>query len=174
MSGSGATAYLGIGGNLGDVRETFTGALAALSATDGIVVRRVSPLYETPAVGGPGNQPSYLNAVLEIQTRLNARELLQLLLRIEADFARVREIRWGPRTLDLDLLLFGPDQHISDPPLLMVPHPRLAERAFVLEPLAALVPSLVVPGTGRTVEELRDTLSASDRVAIRLISQTWS
>jgi len=174
MSEPPVTAYIGIGGNLGDVRETFSGALTVLGAADGISVSGVSPLYATPAVGGPEDQPIYLNAVIEIETRLSARELLHRLLEIEAEFARVREVRWGPRTLDLDLLLYGPDRRIEDPPELLVPHPRLGERAFVLEPLAALAPSLIVPGTESTVEELRDALPACDRAGIRLIGSTWT
>jgi 2-amino-4-hydroxy-6-hydroxymethyldihydropteridine diphosphokinase len=169
-----ARAYIGIGGNLGDVREAFSGALAALGVTDGISLSAVSPLYMTPPVGGPPNQPPYLNAVIEIQTRLGARELLRHQLRIEADLGRVRDVRWGPRRLDLDLLLYGPGDLIDEPPELIVPHPRLAERAFVLEPLAALAPALVVPGVGRSVEALRDALPAFERAAVRSVSPTWS
>jgi 2-amino-4-hydroxy-6-hydroxymethyldihydropteridine diphosphokinase len=174
MSEQLVTAYLGIGGNLGDVGATFSGALANLAQTAGISVTGVSPLYQTPPVGGPENQPPFLNAVVAVETALAAHALLRRQLRIEADFARVREIRWGPRTLDLDLLLYGPAERIEDPPELVVPHPRLAERAFVLVPLAELAPALVVPGTGRCVAALRDALPAYERSQIRLISPTWS
>jgi 2-amino-4-hydroxy-6-hydroxymethyldihydropteridine diphosphokinase len=174
MSGLAVTAYLGIGGNLGDVRETFSLALTALRASDAGSITGVSPLYETPPVGGPGGQPPYLNAVIEMKTRMSARELLRHQLEIESDFARERTVRWGPRTLDLDLLLYGPTQVIHDPPQLIVPHLRLAERAFVLEPLATLAPTLIVPGTKRSVAALRDRLPASDRSGIRLVSAVWS
>ena len=167
-------AYLGIGGNLGNVRATFSGALTALKRTDGVSVTGVSSLYETPPVGGPEAQPPFLNAVIEVETGLGAHELLRRQLEIESRFARVRTIRWGPRTLDLDLLLYGPDERIDDPPQLMVPHPRLSERAFVLVPLAELALSLLVPGSDRTIEELRDALPASDRNQVRLISPTWT
>lgn len=174
MSESLITAYLGIGGNLGDVRETFSGAIAALEEADGISVSALSPLYATPPVGGPEAQPLYLNAVIEIETRLCAPELLRRQLRIETDFGRVRTIRWGPRTLDVDMLLYGPDQQIDDPPTLVVPHPRLAERAFVLVPLAELTPSRVVPGKGRSVKELLDALPSSDKAGVRLVSRNWA
>ncbi len=174
MSRPFVTAFIGIGGNLGDVRGTFSGALKALDETGGVSVTGASPLYWTPPVGGPEAQPPYLNAVIEIETRLCAEELLQHLLGIEAAFARVRTIRWGPRTLDLDLLLYGPQESIDDPPELLVPHPRLAERAFVLVPLLELAPSLIVPETGRTVTVLCDALPAPDRAGIRLVSTTWT
>lgn len=167
-------AYLGIGGNLGQVRETFSGALAALEQTEGISVTGVSPLYETPPVGGPKNQAPFLNAVIEVETGLGARAMLRRQLQIESLFARARTVRWGPRTLDLDLLLYGPTEIIDDPPELVVPHPRLSERAFVLVPLADLAPSLILPGTEHSVGALRDALPASERTEIRLISLAWS
>lgn len=167
-------AYLGIGGNLGDVRRTFSGALEALNKTEGIAITGLSPLYATPPMGGPEGQPTFLNAVIEIETRLDAWELLHRQLRIESDFARVRTIRWGPRTLDLDLLLYGPTALIDNPPQLVVPHPRLVERAFVLVPLTTLAPALIVPGTGHSVAELRDVLPASDRAELHLLSATWT
>jgi len=168
------TAYLGVGGNLGDVRQTFSGALAVLRTSPGIAVRSVSPLYATKPMGGPVDQPSFLNAVIEIDTSLTAHDLLDRLLRIEADFSRERTIRWGPRTLDLDLLLFGRDVIINDPPDLIVPHPRLAERAFVLVPLTTLAASLNVPGTGQTVAALCAALPADARADVRPICHTWS
>jgi len=173
MSEEAVRAYLGIGGNLGNVRATFSGALVALEQSDGISIINVSPLYETPPVGGPEAQPAYLNAVIEVETGLSAQVLLQRQLEIESRFARLRTIRWGPRTLDLDLLLYGPGELVDDPPELVVPHPRLTERAFVLVPLAEMAPSLIVPGTARSVEALRDELPAPERTDIRLISPTW-
>jgi len=125
-------------------------------------------------VGGPKAQPPYLNAVIQIETRLGAWELLHRQLQIETEFARTREIRWGPRTFDLDLLLYGPAELIDHPPELIVPHPRLTHRAFVLVPLAELAPSLIVPGAERSVEALRNALPESDRACVRLVSATWT
>lgn len=98
----------------------------------------VSPVYETAPVGGP-EQPDFLNAVIAVDTTLTARELLELAHRIEAEADRVRTVHWGPRTLDVDVLLVG-DEHVDDPDL-VVPHPRMTERAFVLVPLADLDPT---------------------------------
>jgi 2-amino-4-hydroxy-6-hydroxymethyldihydropteridine diphosphokinase len=167
-------AYLGIGGNLGDVRATFSGALATLRQTEGILVSRVSPLYETLPVGGPKDQPPFLNAVIEVETGLDAHALLRRELQIETRFARLRAIRWGPRTLDLDLLLYGPGELIDDSPELIVPHPRLTERAFVLVPLAQLTSALIMPGTKCSVEALLNGLPDSERSEVHLISPSWT
>jgi 2-amino-4-hydroxy-6-hydroxymethyldihydropteridine diphosphokinase len=107
-----------------------------------------SPPHRTPAIGPP--QPDYVNAVALLETRLDAEPLFDALLAIEAAHGRVRAERWGPRTLDLDLLVYG--DAVIDAPRLRVPHPRLAERAFVLAPLAEVAPGLVVPGLGRVGE----------------------
>jgi 2-amino-4-hydroxy-6-hydroxymethyldihydropteridine diphosphokinase len=130
-------AYLGIGSNLGDRVSHLQGAVDALAAADGVAVVAVSPVYETVPVGGPP-QPDYLNAVVALDTPLSARELLDLAQRIEAAADRVRTVRWGPRTLDVDVLLVGDEQ--IDEPDLVVPHPRMTERAFVVVPLADLAP----------------------------------
>ena len=129
-------AYVGLGANLGDREATIRGALDALAEEDGIEVVAVSALRETEPVG-VGPQPLFLNGVAELETRLSARELLDRLLATEQRFGRVRVPgEHGPRTLDLDLLLFG-DEHIDEPGL-TVPHPRLQEQEFVLEPLREL------------------------------------
>jgi 2-amino-4-hydroxy-6-hydroxymethyldihydropteridine diphosphokinase len=130
-------AYLGIGSNLGDRASHLQGAVDALVAADGLDVVAVSPVYETVPVGGPP-QPDYLNAVVAVDTTLTARALLELAHHIEAAADRVRTVRWGPRTLDVDLLLVGDEQ--IDEPDLVVPHPRMTERAFVVVPLADLAP----------------------------------
>jgi 2-amino-4-hydroxy-6-hydroxymethyldihydropteridine diphosphokinase len=130
-------AYLGIGSNLGDRVSHLQGAVDALGATDGLDVVGVSPVYETVPVGGPP-QPDYLNAVVAVDTALTARALLEVAHRIEVAADRVRTVRWGPRTLDVDVLLVGNEQ--VDEPDLVVPHPRMTERAFVLVPLADLAP----------------------------------
>jgi 2-amino-4-hydroxy-6-hydroxymethyldihydropteridine diphosphokinase len=131
-------AHLGIGSNLGDRLGYLQLAVDALAATDDITVVRVSPVYETAPVGGP-EQADFLNAVVAVDTVLTAHDLLRVAQRIEAQAQRVRTVRWGPRTLDVDVLLVG-DERVDDPDL-VVPHPRMAERAFVVVPLADLEPT---------------------------------
>jgi len=144
-------AYVGLGANLGDRERTLREAVAALGAEEGIEVLAVSTLRETEPVG-VGGQPPFLNGAAALDTTLEAPELLERLLAVEQRFGRVRVPgEHGPRTLDLDLLLYGDEQ--IDEPGLAVPHPRLHERRFVLEPLVELDPGLVVPGRG-TVESL--------------------
>ena len=139
-------AYVGLGANLGDRERTLREAVEALAAEDGVEVVAVSTVRETEPVG-VGEQPLFLNGAVELATTLTARELLEVLLAVEQRFGRVRAPgEHGPRTLDLDLLLYG-DEVIEEPGL-TVPHPRLHERRFVLEPLAELAPGLVVPGRG--------------------------
>ncbi len=139
MSSGGATrrAYLGIGSNLGDRLEHLQLAVDDLAAADGVEVVAVSPVYETAPVGGPA-QPDYLNAVVAVDTDRTPRSLLELAHAIEEHGERVRTVRWGPRTLDVDVLLVG-DERVDDPDL-VVPHPRMGERAFVVVPLADLDP----------------------------------
>jgi 2-amino-4-hydroxy-6-hydroxymethyldihydropteridine diphosphokinase len=146
------TAYVGLGSNLGDRRGLLAGALAALGKEDGARVLRVSPLYETAPVGGPAGQGLYLNAVAEVETTQTPHDLLQALLHIEQDLGRVRRERDGPRTIDLDLLLHG--DHVHDGPDLVLPHPRLHQRLFVLRPLADLAPGLVHPVLRRSIADL--------------------
>jgi len=140
-------AYVALGANLGDRESTIRAALAALDATPGVAVVAVSALVETDPVGYL-DQPRFLNGAASLETTLPARELLELLLEVEARFGRRREDvpAQGPRTLDLDLLLYGSEE--IDEPGLRIPHPRLHERRFVLEPLAELGPSLEIPGKG--------------------------
>ncbi len=127
-------------------------ALELLEAEDGLDVVAVSTFRETDPVGLL-DQPRFLNGAAAVETDLSARDLLEALLRIERKLGRVRDgTRWGPRTIDLDLLLYGDE--IVDEPGLCVPHPRLHERRFALEPLAELAPQAVVPGAGRVSELL--------------------
>ncbi len=149
-------AMISLGGNLGDRRATLEGAVAALAAFPEIEIARVSAFLETEPVGGPPGQGPYLNAALEIETTLDPIGLLRRLQEVESRFGRVRVVRWGERTLDLDLLLF--DDLVLDSPELTVPHPRMTGRRFVLEPLAEIAPTTVIPGTGRTVAEWLDAL----------------
>jgi 2-amino-4-hydroxy-6-hydroxymethyldihydropteridine diphosphokinase len=139
-------AFVGLGSNLGDRERTLRLALALLDEHPGIRVRRVSSFRETAPVGHL-DQPDFVNAAAEIETSLGARELLEELLGVERSLGRVRAgPRFGPRTIDLDLLLYG-DAVVNEPGL-RVPHPRLHERRFALEPLAELDPALEVPGRG--------------------------
>jgi len=139
------TAFVGIGSNLGDREDNLRLAVELLSAEDGVDVTAVSEIRETEPVG-PVEQGPFLNGAVRIETELGPRELLERLLAVEQRLGRVREERWGPRTIDLDLLLYG-DEAVDEPGL-TVPHPRLHERRFVLEPLADLAPSLEIPGRG--------------------------
>jgi 2-amino-4-hydroxy-6-hydroxymethyldihydropteridine diphosphokinase len=146
-------AYVGLGANLGDRRRTLRAAVDALGAEEGIEIAAVSTLRETDPVG-VGDQPRFVNGVVVLDTTLAARELLDRLLAVEQRFGRVRAPgEHGPRTLDLDLLLYGDEE--LDEPGLSVPHPRLHERRFVLEPLAELAPGLVVPRRGDVESLLR-------------------
>jgi 2-amino-4-hydroxy-6-hydroxymethyldihydropteridine diphosphokinase len=138
-------AYVGLGANLGDREETIRAAVAELPD-----VVALSPLRETDPVGVT-DQPQFLNGVAALETELAPRELLDVLLAVERRLGRERRERWGPRTIDLDLLLYGDE--VIDEDGLKIPHPRLHERRFVLEPLADLAPQLVVPGLGG-VEDL--------------------
>ena len=139
-------AYVGLGANLGDRQEFIDRAVALLAATDGVQVLAVSELLETDPVGVV-DQPRFLNGAAVVETTLSARELLEALLGIERTLGRVRGERWGPRTIDLDLLLYG--DTVVDEPGLEVPHPRLHERRFALEPLSDLDPELEIPGRGQ-------------------------
>jgi 2-amino-4-hydroxy-6-hydroxymethyldihydropteridine diphosphokinase len=145
-------AYVALGSNLGDREATLHAAVDALAAEPGIDVVAVSRFFDTEPVGYV-DQPRFLNGAAALETTLTARELLELLLAVERRFGRTREgaPAQGPRTLDLDLLLYGEAE--IDEPGLSVPHPRLHERKFVLEPLADLDPELDVPGRGR-VEDI--------------------
>jgi 2-amino-4-hydroxy-6-hydroxymethyldihydropteridine diphosphokinase len=140
-------AFIGLGSNLGDRESSIRSALAELDAGDDVDVVAVSTLVETDPVGGL-EQPRFLNGAAVVETELPARTLLELLLALELRFGRDRTAlpAHGPRTLDLDLLLYGSAE--IDEPGLRIPHPRLHERAFVLGPLAELEPTLEVPGKG--------------------------
>jgi 2-amino-4-hydroxy-6-hydroxymethyldihydropteridine diphosphokinase len=139
-------AYIGLGANLGEPEEAIRRALSLLAAVPGLEVTAVSRLRETVPVGYL-DQPRFLNGAARVETVLGPQALLTVLLEVERELGRVRGgPRFGPRTIDLDLLLYG-DQLVDEPGL-TVPHPRLHERRFALEPLAELDPELVVPGRG--------------------------
>ncbi len=142
MAGPARRAFIGLGSNLGDRRAELARAVAGLSARGDVTA--VSPLYETEPLGGPDGQPPYLNVVVELWTADSARALLERCRALEVAARRVRTVRFGPRTLDADVLLVGED-HVEEPDL-DVPHPRMWERRFVLAPLADLAPDLVPAG----------------------------
>lgn len=147
-------ACIGLGANLGDAADTLRRALDALGGCEGVEVLRTSRLYRTPAWGRE-DQPDFINAVALVDTTLAPRALLERLLAVEAAFGRQRAEgeRWGPRTLDLDLLLYG--DVVVDEPGLHVPHPHLHERAFALIPLLEVLPNARIPGYG----DARDAVS---------------
>jgi 2-amino-4-hydroxy-6-hydroxymethyldihydropteridine diphosphokinase len=147
-----ATAYIALGANLGDRRANIEIALEKLGQAPGIKVRSVSTLIENAAVGGPADSPPFLNGAAELETSLTASELLNTLLEIEKEIGRVRREKWGPRLIDLDLLLYG-DQVISGAKL-TVPHPLLHTRRFVLEPLVEIAPEVVHPLLHKTIGAL--------------------
>ncbi|MBV8884118.1 MAG: 2-amino-4-hydroxy-6-hydroxymethyldihydropteridine diphosphokinase [Chroococcidiopsidaceae cyanobacterium CP_BM_RX_35] len=146
-----------LGGNLGDPLTTLKVALATLAQTPGIALEAESSWYRTQAVGPP--QPDFINGCALLQVQLTPHLLLNTLLDIEAQFGRVRQERWGPRSLDLDLLLF--DHLILDTPTLVLPHPRLRERAFVLVPLAEIAPNWVEPVSGKAIAKLVQDIDCS-------------
>ena len=154
-----ATVYIAMGGNVGNVKRTLLAAVRMMAEHEGIVLRRMSDFILTEPVYLPGavdaaKQEKYLNAAVKIETTLSPRELLAALQRIESHLGRDRakEGRWGPRTCDLDILLFG--DLVMDSPDLTIPHPRLHERAFMLAPLAQIAPEAVHPVLKKTVVEL--------------------
>ncbi len=147
----GTTAYLGLGSNLGDRLANLQSAVELLAAQPGVKVVRSSRVYETDPVGGPP-QTDYLNAVVEVETGLSPRELLDACMEVERLLGRIRNERWGSRIIDVDVLMY--DEEEIDEPGLMVPHPRMHERGFVLVPLIELAADPALPG-GRRLSTLR-------------------
>ena len=147
------TAYVGLGANLGSREAMLRRAVELLGEADGVEVLAVSQLRETEPVG-VFDQPLFLNGAVAVETTRTPRQLLDLLLEIERSLGRVREKRWGPRTVDLDLLVYGDE--VVDEPGLRVPHPRLHERRFALAPLAELDPDLAIPGRGSVSDVLAE------------------
>ena len=163
------TAYLGLGSNLGNRLAFMRGGRDALLERSGITLVRASGVYETTAVGGPPDNPPFLNAILEIATTLTPAELLAACLAVEDEFGRTRPERWAPRTLDIDILLYA-DQLVDEPDL-VIPHPRLHERSFVLAPLAEIAPELHHPGLQRSIADLADACPGA--ASLKPLRETW-
>lgn len=145
------TAYLGLGSNVGDRLEQLESAIKILDNVDGVQVSQISPVYETGPVGYV-EQPNFLNLCVEVKTTLTPQQLLQQCFYTEQQLHRVRDIRWGPRTLDVDILLY--ENEIIEEETLTVPHPRMRERAFVLTPLNDIAADVVEPRTQLSIGEL--------------------
>ena len=159
-------AYLSIGSNIGNRLEIFQKALQLLDENNEISVEELSSIYETDPVGYT-NQACFLNAVLKISTSLQPEELLQICLFIESQLGRKREIRWGPRTLDLDILLYN--QENIETESLIVPHPRMQERAFVIIPLMELDPDIKLPNVNAALDDILNQIP--DKEGVRLWKQ---
>jgi 2-amino-4-hydroxy-6-hydroxymethyldihydropteridine diphosphokinase len=142
-------AYLGLGSNIGDRISNLQDTLRLIGELDEARISKVSSVYETEPVGYI-DQPSFLNCVIEIDTGLSPKELLKQTNEIEIKLKRTRSIRWGPRTIDIDILVF--DETEVDEPDLEIPHPRICERAFVIEPLLELSPDIEIKGLGKLEE----------------------
>jgi len=156
-------AFIGVGSNEGERLERISSAIRALAATPQVRVVQMAMIIETEPVGGPP-QPAYLNTVLELDTSLEPMELLRTLQRIEQRLGRQPSAqRWGPRPIDLDLLLY--DDRVVQQPTLCIPHPRMHERRFVLEPLAQLAPDVLHPVLRRPIKELLAELASASALA---------
>lgn len=152
-----ALCAIAVGSNLGDSRTIVQSALETLAATPNIRLQIVSSWYQTAPVGPP--QPDYINGCAILQVQISPHSVLATLLKIEAQFGRTRQVRWGPRSLDLDLLLYN--DLILDTPTLQIPHPRMRDRAFVLVPLAEIAPNWIEPVSGKAIAELVQAVDCS-------------
>jgi len=156
-------AHIGLGGNIGDVEKNILEAVRKISLIPATRILKISSLYKTEPVGFE-SQPYFINAALEIETAQSPLELLNALHEIEAGMGRTRSVKWGPRTVDLDILLFG--EKIIKSSAVNAPHPRMHERAFVLVPLAEIAPEAVHPVLSKTVNRLLSELPAAQGVEL--------
>lgn len=150
-------AAIALGSNMGDSQEILESTLQRLDKIEGINLKTHSSWYKTAPIGP--RQPDYLNGCALLEITLEPHQLLETLLNIEDEFGRVRKERWGPRTLDLDLILY--EDLILDTPNLIIPHPRMRERAFVLIPLAEIAPNMLEPQSGLTITQLLEKVDKS-------------
>ncbi|MCW3060519.1 MAG: FolK, partial [Capsulimonas sp.] len=155
------TAYLGLGANVGDPQKSLTQALRELAKHPKIKITKASSLYHTAPVGLV-DQPDFLNGVVQIETALPPDALMTTVLEIEKNLGRVRTIRWGPRVIDIDVLLYGMRQ--IETSLITAPHPRMHERAFVMTPLAEIAPYLIIPGDTKNAAQIASEIS--DEISI--------
>ncbi|MBA8760811.1 2-amino-4-hydroxy-6-hydroxymethyldihydropteridine diphosphokinase [Staphylococcus schleiferi subsp. coagulans] len=144
-------AYLGLGSNIGDRENQLKEAIRLLRENEAIEIISISPIYETKPVGYK-EQPDFLNLCLHIKTELSAQALLKVALNTEAELHRVRKIRWGPRTIDIDILLYGDE--VIDETDLIVPHPRMTERAFVMIPLNDIAANVIEPRSRQMIQNI--------------------
>lgn len=151
-------SYIGIGSNLGDRRKNIQLALNVLKEKKDVIVEKVSPFYETLPAGGPPHQGKFLNGAIEISTTLTPQELLKVLQEIEKALGRVRKERWGPRTIDLDILFYG-DLIVNEKGLI-IPHPLIHKREFVLKPLLRIAPDFIHPVLKKSVKVFLDQLQS--------------
>lgn len=159
------TAFIALGSNLGDRKRNIHQAIDKLRQTPGVQVVRLSRLLDNPAQGMGEDAPAFINAVVQVQTTLGSHALLHRLLQIEHEMGRQRRIKWEPRIIDLDLLLYG--DHIISSQELVVPHPLMHERRFVLEPLAEIAPDFVHPTLQMTIAGLLENLNSATARASR-------
>ena len=164
-----ATCLIGLGSNLGDSKRNLTAASAALEDWFEVSSVRKSEWIDTTPVGGPDGQGSFANGALQMETECPPREILNKLLEIESGLGRERRERWGPRIVDLDLLLYGREIIVEDG--LVIPHPRMITRQFVLEPAAQVAPKMIHPQTGWTIEKLWNNLCQANYV---VVSGVWN
>ena len=156
-------AYLGLGGNVDDRLAALTGALALLDATPGMRMLSCSSVYETEP-WGVTDQPAFLNLAAGFETTLSPADLLAAVKSVESQVGRVETYRWGPRVIDVDILLYGDEVVNSAEPDLQIPHARLAERAFALVPLAEIAPDATAPPEGGSIRRLLDAVDGRDGV----------
>ena len=154
--------FLALGGNLGEPRQAFAAAARKLQHHPQVKLVAAAPLYRTPPVGGPADQPDYLNTVIELETDLSPQQLLAFCRKIEDAAGRTRSVHWGARTLDLDILFYA--QHVITTPELTLPHPRLQQRHFVLLPLADLAADFIHPQLQASIAELLAQLPAAEGI----------